>query len=140
MSGENEQIRAEVDKDGIATITLARPDKRNALSIRLRQELMDTLAAWADDEQVRVVMLTGEGPAFSAGFDLSEFGQPELARTTAASWHRTRCWTRRGWRRARSRRLRRRRSRRRSAISAATRVSDSKSRFASSTTTSSTGC
>ena len=91
MSGDNEQIRAAVERDGIATITLARPDKRNALSIQLRQELMDTLAAWADDEQVRVVILTGEGPAFSAGFDLGEFGQPELARAirhNSTAYHR----------------------------------------------------
>ena len=91
MSGDNEQIRAEVEQDGIATITLARPDKRNALSIQLRRELTDTFAAWADDEQVRVVIVTGEGPAFSAGFDLTEFGQPELARAirhNSTAYHR----------------------------------------------------
>ena len=88
---DNETIRAQVDDDGIAVVTLARPDKRNALSIRLRSELMDTLAGWADDEQVRVVVLTGEGAAFSAGFDLAEFGQPELARAirhNSTAYHR----------------------------------------------------
>jgi enoyl-CoA hydratase len=80
VSADYEQIRTDVDEDGIAAVTLARPDKRNALSIRLRSELTDALAGWADDERVRVVILTGEGPAFSAGFDLGEFGQPELAR------------------------------------------------------------
>lgn len=80
MSAENQQIRTEVDADGIAVVTLSRPEKRNALSIQLRSELMDALAWWADDSQVRVVILTGAGPAFSAGFDLAEFGQPELAR------------------------------------------------------------
>jgi enoyl-CoA hydratase/carnithine racemase len=91
VSSDNEQIRAEVEQDGIALVSLARPDKRNALSIQLRRELMDTLAAWADDEQVRVVILTGEGPAFSAGFDLGEFGQPELARAirhNSTAYHR----------------------------------------------------
>ena len=48
---DNETIRAQVGDDGIAVVTLARPDKRNALSIRLRSELMDTLADWADDER-----------------------------------------------------------------------------------------
>jgi enoyl-CoA hydratase len=84
-------IRAEVAQDGIAVVTLARADKRNALSIQLRSELMDTLAGWADDERVRVVVLTGEGRAFSAGFDLAEFGQPELARTirhNSTAYHR----------------------------------------------------
>ncbi len=88
---ENETIRAQVGDDGIAVVTLARPDKRNALSIRLRSELMDTLASWADDDDVRVVILTGEGKAFSAGFDLGEFGQAELARTirhNSTAYHR----------------------------------------------------
>ena len=88
---ETETIRVQVGDDGIAVVTLARPDKRNALSIRLRSELMDTLADWADAEQVRVVVLTGEGAAFSAGFDLAEFGQPELARAirhNSTAYHR----------------------------------------------------
>jgi enoyl-CoA hydratase/carnithine racemase len=88
---KNETIRVQVGDDGIAVVTLARPDKRNALSIRLRSELMDALAGWADDEQVRIVVLTGEGAAFSAGFDLGEFGQPELARAirhNSTAYHR----------------------------------------------------
>ena len=88
---DDDQIRAEVQDDGIAVVWLMRPDKRNALSIRLRSELMDTLARWAQDERVRVVILTGEGPAFSAGFDLGEFGQPELARAirhNSTAYHR----------------------------------------------------
>jgi enoyl-CoA hydratase len=75
-----EQVEAAVEEDGVAVVTLARPDKRNALSIKLRGEVSDVLAEWAEDESVRVVILTGAGPAFSAGFDLKEFGQPELAR------------------------------------------------------------
>ena len=88
---DNEQVRAEVQDDGIAVVWLMRPDKRNALSIQLRNELMDTLARWAEDERARVVILTGEGPAFSAGFDLGEFGQPELARAirhNSTAYHR----------------------------------------------------
>jgi enoyl-CoA hydratase len=89
--GDNEQIRAGVEDDGVGVVTLARPDKRNALSIQLRRELMDTLGAWGDDEGVRVVVLTGDGAAFSAGFDLGEFGQPELARAirhNSTAYHR----------------------------------------------------
>ena len=89
--GDNEQLRAEVHDDGIGVLTLARPGKRNALSIKLRSDLTDTLARWADDDHVRVAVLTGEGPAFSAGFDLGEFGQPELARAirhNSTAYHR----------------------------------------------------
>jgi len=66
--------------DGIATVTLNRPESRNALSIALRDELSDLLATWHDDSAVRAVVITGTPPVFSAGFDLKEFAQPELAR------------------------------------------------------------
>jgi enoyl-CoA hydratase len=59
--------------DGIATLTLNRPDKKNALSIALRDEMSDALAALAADEQAKVVVITGAGDVFSAGFDLKEF-------------------------------------------------------------------
>jgi enoyl-CoA hydratase/carnithine racemase len=59
--------------DGIATITLNRPEKKNALSIALRDELSDALAKLAADERVKVAVITGAGDAFSAGFDLKEF-------------------------------------------------------------------
>ena len=87
---DNSTIRTSID-EGIATLTLARPEKRNALSIRLRSELMDALASWRDDKEVRVVVLSAEGAAFSAGFDLGEFGQPDLARAirhNSTAYHR----------------------------------------------------
>jgi enoyl-CoA hydratase len=63
--------------DGVATLTLHRPDQRNAISIEMREEISAALAAWRDDPSVGVVILTGAGPAFTAGFDLDEFRQPE---------------------------------------------------------------
>ncbi len=72
-----ETIRAEVDEAGIGVLTLNRPDKRNAISIRMRQEISRCLAEWADAGQVGAAIVTGAGAAFSAGFDLSEFRQPE---------------------------------------------------------------
>ena len=66
-------------KDGVATITLNRPDKRNALSIEVRDLVSDALDRLADDEDVKVVVVLGAGEVFSAGFDLREFEQPELA-------------------------------------------------------------
>lgn len=56
----------------IATITLNRPEKRNALSLALMRELTGTLREIGRRRDVAVVILTGNGPAFSAGHDLSE--------------------------------------------------------------------
>ena len=87
----DQPLKVEVADDGIATVTLNRPDKRNALSIALRDELSETLARWHDDPTVRVVVITGAPPAFSAGFDLGEFQQADLARTirhSSARYHR----------------------------------------------------
>jgi enoyl-CoA hydratase len=65
--------------EGVATITLNRPDKRNALSIAVRDAVSDALDRLAADEQCKVVVVTGAGAVFSAGFDLREFEEPELA-------------------------------------------------------------
>jgi enoyl-CoA hydratase len=73
-------IETHVADDGVAVLTLARPERRNALSIELRDEITQQLDDWKADPAVRVVVLTGAGPTFCAGFDLNEFGQPELAR------------------------------------------------------------
>lgn len=56
--------------DGLATITLNRPDVYNALNDEITFELQDALKAVAKDEKVRVVVLTGEGKAFCSGQDL----------------------------------------------------------------------
>ena len=79
----------------IAVLTLQRADRRNALSIALRDEMSDALDGLADDDALRVVVVTGAGNVFSAGFDLDEFGrlgEPEFAAGLWASsdrWHRT---------------------------------------------------
>jgi enoyl-CoA hydratase len=84
--------------DGVATITLNRPDKRNALSIALRDEVSDALDAFAVDQDVKCVIVTGAGETFSAGFDLKEFqpaGEPGFGEKIWASSDRfhTRCLT-----------------------------------------------
>jgi enoyl-CoA hydratase len=59
--------------DGTVAITLNRPHKKNALSIALRDEVSIALDSLAADPGVKVVVITGTGDVFSAGFDLSEF-------------------------------------------------------------------
>lgn len=53
-------------------VTLNRPDKRNALSLELMQELLTTLRRVSADPDTRAIVLEGAGPVFSAGHDLSE--------------------------------------------------------------------
>jgi enoyl-CoA hydratase len=59
--------------DAHALLTLNRPDKRNALSVALRDAISDTLDDLAADEQIKCVVFTGAGSVFSSGFDLKEF-------------------------------------------------------------------
>lgn len=60
--------------DGIATITVNRPAKRNSLNRAVRREFVEVLDALRDDPEVRVVIITGAGErAFIAGADINEF-------------------------------------------------------------------
>jgi enoyl-CoA hydratase/carnithine racemase len=62
-------------RDGIAWITLNRPDALNAINMRMRDELWDLVHAVRDDPEVRLAIFKGAGErAFSAGADISEFG------------------------------------------------------------------
>ena len=67
------RVRLDVSDAGIA-IRLARPAARNAFDARMRDELAEALRFALDHPDAPPVMLTGEGPAFSAGGDLDEFG------------------------------------------------------------------
>jgi enoyl-CoA hydratase/carnithine racemase len=67
------QTRYEIE-NGIATVTLYRPDKMNALTQTMRKELIGIFAAADRDDSVRVVVVTGAGKAFCAGADLSSGG------------------------------------------------------------------
>lgn len=55
-----------------AIVTLNRPDRRNALSLALMEELIDCFRALSEEEEIRAIILAANGPAFSAGHDLSE--------------------------------------------------------------------
>ncbi|NJQ00986.1 enoyl-CoA hydratase-related protein [Streptomyces zingiberis] len=58
--------------DGVATITLNRPDAMNALNTEVKEALRDVLREVSDDSAVRAVLLTGRGRAFCVGQDLKE--------------------------------------------------------------------
>ena len=68
--------------DGLATITLARPDKRNAINAQMFTELGDAADRAANDPGIRVVLVTGEGESFSSGIDVLLLNQ--LAGTRGA--------------------------------------------------------
>jgi enoyl-CoA hydratase/carnithine racemase len=83
---------AEIADDGVGMLTLTRPEKKNALSIALRDQMSDALDDLASDERLRALVVTGAGDTFCAGFDLDEFADPEIIEELWASsdrWHRT---------------------------------------------------
>lgn len=77
-----EQIEYTVSQS-VATLVLNRPDKMNALSDRLLLEMQHALDTVNDDKEVRVVVISGKGKAFCAGFDLSPREEPL---TTVQHW------------------------------------------------------
>jgi len=72
MNTGSEPILLTAIQDGIATITLNRPQARNALSIELMTEVESALARLAADASVKVLVLAANGPAFCAGHDLKQ--------------------------------------------------------------------
>jgi len=68
--GRNVAVELE---DGIAWVRLNRPEKRNAMSVGLAEEMNQILEALEVDERCGVLVLTGVGEAFSAGMDLKDF-------------------------------------------------------------------
>jgi enoyl-CoA hydratase/carnithine racemase len=69
-----------VSREGItARVTLNRPEKRNALSLELMQELIGALETLGGDSEVRAIVIEGAGVAFSAGHDLSEMVGRDVA-------------------------------------------------------------
>jgi enoyl-CoA hydratase/carnithine racemase len=68
-----EEIRYEA-RDGVLTITLDRPDRLNAFTARMAEELIDAFNRADADDEVRAVVLTGAGRGFCAGADLGRGG------------------------------------------------------------------
>jgi enoyl-CoA hydratase/carnithine racemase len=71
----SDEVMVDAPVGGVARITLHRPDRRNALSIAVRDAVSDALDTFAADDEVKVVVVTGSGSTFSSGFDLREFEQ-----------------------------------------------------------------
>ena len=71
-------VTAEI-ADGIAIVSMRRPEKRNALSLEVMRELVRAFNAIGENAEVRVAILCGEGPAFSAGHDLRELRDRDVA-------------------------------------------------------------
>ncbi|MXZ88619.1 MAG: enoyl-CoA hydratase/isomerase family protein [Dehalococcoidia bacterium] len=69
-----EPVLFEIDERGVATITLNRPERLNAINMAMRDLLWEYLEACRDNPDVRAILFRGEGRAFSAGADISEFG------------------------------------------------------------------
>jgi enoyl-CoA hydratase/carnithine racemase len=80
MANENGQKNLIVEEEaGLVTLTMNRPEKRNALSTAMMTEMNDALRALGKRPEVRAVIIAGNGPAFSAGHDLSELKGRDLA-------------------------------------------------------------
>jgi enoyl-CoA hydratase/carnithine racemase len=84
-----ETLDVEIDRDGIATLTLDRPDALNAFDVTMARELERFFLTDARSDDVRAVVVTGAGRAFCAGMDLSPegnvFGLDESQRPTPES-------------------------------------------------------
>lgn len=61
--------------DGIGFLTFARPELHNAISVELMVETMDALARLGKDDEVRVILVSGEGKSFCSGFDMKQSAQ-----------------------------------------------------------------
>jgi enoyl-CoA hydratase/carnithine racemase len=88
-SGGYQFIDVQVSSRGVATITLRRPDRLNAINLPMSDELLDAEQRACEDPAVRVLVYRGAGRAFCAGRDLGELqadAAPELAWMAAGGW------------------------------------------------------
>ena len=71
--------------EGVLTLTLNRPEQRNAIDAELRDALAGALDAAAQDPEVRAIVIAGAGGAFCAGGDLARFDELQTRACTATS-------------------------------------------------------
>jgi trans-feruloyl-CoA hydratase/vanillin synthase len=92
-------VKVEYEKDGIAWVIFNRPEKRNAMSPTFHREMMEIMTLLETDKDTKLVILTGEGVAYSAGQDLKEYfretdGNPEAKAEASANsrWRSEKLW------------------------------------------------
>lgn len=66
-------------ENGVATVTINRPEAKNAITIEMREQLWTVFEELAENDEVRAVILTGAGDAFCAGMDVKEMGGGGIA-------------------------------------------------------------
>jgi enoyl-CoA hydratase/carnithine racemase len=100
MRTDYETIRVDVD-GGVVTVTLNRPDQRNAVTLQMEKELGEAMWTAERDDSVRAIVVTGAGRAFCSGIDMTEggFGEDfreqhdrELGVTADTLWKRYAYW------------------------------------------------
>jgi enoyl-CoA hydratase/carnithine racemase len=67
------EIKTELSSSGVLTVTISRPDKKNALTNDMYGALADAIARANDDDAIRVLLIQADGDTFTAGNDVSEF-------------------------------------------------------------------
>ena len=77
MSGLGDVARVEFGADGVAEVVLSRPEKLNVVNLEMRDALIEAFTAVRDVGDVAALVLRAEGRHFSAGADVSEFGNAE---------------------------------------------------------------
>ncbi len=77
---EFQDILWEVDEDGVAHLTINRPEKLNAISLDTLAEVEQAIAGANDDDNVRCILITGAGRGFSSGTDLTARGGNRVER------------------------------------------------------------
>jgi enoyl-CoA hydratase/carnithine racemase len=70
-------LEVEETDAGVWTLRLARPERRNALTVELQRDLADAIETLAGRPAVAALVLTASGPAFSAGFDLDQLARAQ---------------------------------------------------------------
>lgn len=81
--GAPEMVAVEHASDGVAVVTLSRPERRNALNLDIKARIADAVLMLEADSNVRVIVLTGAGGYFIAGTDISEMESMSPARHQA---------------------------------------------------------
>ena len=81
-----DHLHAEVSDDGVAVLTMNRPERRNAMSNEMNEALAHALAECETARDIRCIVLTGAGGAFCAGGDVKGFAEGSASNTSALSY------------------------------------------------------